>query len=649
MISIRKSLSSKLSLGIVLLAVPIFVISLGLLFLQSRYIVRKEALGRAKSVLNTTTQRLNRHVNAVETATNANSWLALKNLHPDSLLEISHRLVTRNSHVDGCSISLEPYIFPQYGRHFSVYTVRGEDSITAVVEDEYEYFQKVWYKTPRDKGEACWVVYYDESDSLSLTIDGMVASYSKPLYRSAISSNDKKGGGAADRELVGVISTDLSLIHLSKIITSEKPFPHSYFIMIDKEGRYFIHPDSTKLFTQTIFSGMDPQLRSDIIVLGHEMIEGRIGSVNINVNGESCLVCYQPVPGTPWSLALISPDSDILKGYNQLSYILIPLLLVGLLVILILSRHAVSKTIRPLNHLLEQTQEIASGNYEVHISKSKRVDAVGQLQNSFAMMLQSLNFHMGIVRYSTEQAEQRNAELAKATQLVEEADRQKLAFIQNVTHQIRTPLNIIMGFSQVIDECGESLSEEELKSISDMMGHNSKLLSRMVLMLFDSSDTGITEELSNNSLKEDVSCNEAARESISYTNVHFPSLSVHFKTCLPDSFCIRAHRVYLIRSLRELLYNAAKYSDGKHISLQVDQTETAVRFVFEDKGPGMPEEYGDKIFKLFSKVNDLSEGLGLGLSLVKRHITNMGGTITLDTSYHEGCRFIIEMPKTTES
>jgi signal transduction histidine kinase len=64
-----------------------------------------------------------------------------------------------------------------------------------------------------------------------------------------------------------------------------------------------------------------------------------------------------------------------------------------------------------------------------------------------------------------------------------------------------------------------------------------------------------------------------------------------------------------------------------------------------DTGKGIPETDYDHIFEPFTKVDDLSEGLGLGLPLTKSHVQKMGGTITLDTSYHDGCRFIIELPR----
>ena len=103
-----------------------------------------------------------------------------------------------------------------------------------------------------------------------------------------------------------------------------------------------------------------------------------------------------------------------------------------------------------------------------------------------------------------------------------------------------------------------------------------------------------------------------------------------------------------MRSLREILYNAAKYSDGQHVSLRISHTENTILFIFEDTGPGIAEEYLEQVFVPFSKVNDLSEGLGLGLALAKRHVENLGGTLTLDTSYHEGCRIIIELPLSTQ-
>ena len=297
-----QSLSSKLSLSILILAVPIFLTVLGLLFLQSRHLIKKEAAEQASSMLETTTQRVCRYLTTVETATNINEWLLMEHLQPDSLLAYSRRIVQLNVNVNGCSITTEPGIFPQYGRYFSAYSVRNGDSITTVREAEYEYFEKPWYKTPHMLGKACWIDPFDDFNEGTLSSPELIASYCKPLHDT-------------DGRFTGIISTDLSLRQLAETILAEHPYPHSYFFMIGEKGHYFVHPDSARLFKQTIFSGTDPRQQADHIALGHEMTAGNHGNMRVVIDGNPCLVCYQPVTGTPWSIALVCPDSDILKDY----------------------------------------------------------------------------------------------------------------------------------------------------------------------------------------------------------------------------------------------------------------------------------------------------------------------------------------------
>ena len=217
-----------------------------------------------------------------------------------------------------------------------------------------------------------------------------------------------------------------------------------------------------------------------------------------------------------------------------------------------------------------------------------------------------------------------------------------------MSHQIRTPLNIIMGFAQILHDTNTApgasmLSNDEMKSITDAMLHNAILLNRLVLMLFDSSDSGLTEEL-NSSHGDMVSCNAVAHESIGYVKRYHPDIAISLRSSVPDDFCIRTSHIYLMRSLRELLYNAAKYSDGQHVSLSVSVDDTTVRFVVEDTGKGIAEGDREQMFLFFTKVDDLSEGLGLGLPLSKRHARMLGGDLTLDTSYTAGCRIILELP-----
>lgn len=630
--TIRQSLSWKLSLGIMLMAIPIFGLALGILSELSREDIKNEATKHAASMLNTAMQRFSRYLEMAQTATDINDWQVTANLNPDSLRNLSHYIIAFNGHVDGCWISTEPEVFPEYGRLFSAYTVRKPDTIITSIDQQYDYSMETWYKKPSILGKPCWTVFSNKTDHLSHILDEVLATYSKPLYD-------------ANNRLVAVIATDLSLRRLSNDIMKETPYKDSYFIMTGEEGRFCLHPDSTKIFNETIFSGADPKKNSDIFALGYEMTTGKQGTMSVKIDGKKCLVSYQPVPGTEWSLALVCPERSILQNYNRLPLILTPLIIIGMLLILLFSIITVAHAIRPLNKLTEKIRRISAGHYDEQINISQYSDTVGRLQNTFAAMQRSLSTHVRNIQQMNEEAAKRNDELVRTSELARIADHQKAMFIQNVSHQIRTPLNIIMGFSQVLKDSKNIMPDEEAKGISDMIKQNANKLYRMVIMLYDSSVRSLNKDFR---LCEDdiVSCNEIARESIASIEEYFPDVPMNFKSEVADSLTLHTNRLYLKRILRELLFNACKYSDCKNIWLRVSENESLVRFTVEDTGPGIADEYASQLFELFSKSSDLTEGLGIGLPLTRRHVQDLGGEIRLDTDYKDGCRFIIEFSKT---
>ena len=364
--NIRQSLSHKLSFSILLLSVVIFGGSMGFQFLHSQRIIRHQAETRAESILNTTSMRLSQYLDEVETSTANFEWLILKNMHPDSLLLYSRRIVEENPNITGCSITSEPYYFKEFGRYFSAYSVRIGDSIETVREAEYEYFDKPWYKVARVQGKAVWIDAYDDFNEGTLSNPEVIVSYSKPLIN---------GEGL----FVGVVSTDLSLKQLSQAISSHKPYPDSYFILIGDDGHYLLHPDSTKLVKKSIFTDVDPLKHPDLIALGHEMMEGYQDNMEVYINGERCIACYQPQPGTNWSLAFISPESSVFDTYYKLLNILIPLIILSLIIIVLLCRQVVHHASIPLKQLVHQSKQIATGNYDEQIAHSKRSDEIGQL------------------------------------------------------------------------------------------------------------------------------------------------------------------------------------------------------------------------------------------------------------------------------
>ena len=386
---IRKSLAMMLSLDILIIVVLVFTLSLGFLYWRSRHIVRQESIEQASHVLDNTALRVKGYMVEIETATRNILWLV--NLHyndKDSLLKYTHRIVANHPNTNGCSITMEPDFYPGDDYGFSAYSVRLEeystpekDSVSTVREAEYDYYDKVWYKTPRQKRTPCWVDPFDDYNDGTLSSPDMIASYCVPLFNQ-------------HEKFIGVIATDLSLKRLTETITSEHPYEHSYFMMLGADGHYFVHPDTTKLLKQTIFTNTDPREHTDIVALGYEMTNGRTGHMEVNIDGKSHIVLYRPLEGTQWSVALVCPSNELLRGYNSLNYILLPLLIIGLLLLVMGCYRIVKHFIQPLGLLAAELRQIGHGDYEKPLPLSERTDLIGQLQNTFCLMRRRISKHI---------------------------------------------------------------------------------------------------------------------------------------------------------------------------------------------------------------------------------------------------------------
>ena len=635
---IRQSLSTRLCLNILFVVVLVFSLSLGFLYWQSRNIIHEEAIDEASHVLDNTALRVKGYMVEVETATRNILWLINLHTHDqDSLLKYTHRIVANHPNTNGCSITMEPDFYPGEEYGFSAYSVRldeystpEKDSVVTVREADYNYYDKVWYKVPRQKRTACWVDPFDDYNAGTLSNPELIASYCIPL-------SDRQG------KFIGVISTDLSLNQLTETITAEHPYENSYFMMLGADGHYFVHPDTTKLMKQTIFTGTDPREHTDIVALGYEMTNGRTGHMEVQIAGKSHIVLYRPLEGTQWSVALVCPSNELLRGYNSLNYILLPLLIIGLLLLAMGCHRIVKHFVQPLGLLAAELRQIGHGDYEKRLPPSERTDLIGQLQNSFCQMRRSISQHIHDAEQTKQETEKRTKELEQATQLARQASEMKTQFMQDMSHQIRTPLNIVHGFSQVLRDDCETIPDNEKQQIAETMYVQTNALDYMVSKLLTAS---LIESHQTISSGEVVGCNELARKALeSADSLITPAVEMRFDSRVADTLTVNANRHHLLIVLTELLFNALHFTHEGSITLRIEATEEAVRFSVEDTGPGIPADKTGFVFEKFTKLDMFTEGLGLGLFLCHRVVELMGGTLTLDPQYAGGSRFVVELPR----
>ena len=624
---IQQRLSIRLGLLIVLIITVVFSLLFDFLFYRCKYYVRQAAIERAAQLLDNTAERINGIMDETEVVTNYMAMYTPRHLHPDSLLAFTHKTVADHSFLTGFAISMEPYYFPEMGRYFSAYSLRENDTISTVREGPFEYFEKIWYKSSHIRGVPCWVDAYDDYNEGTQSSKDILTSYCCPM-------RDENG------KFIGSITASLTLKWLSEAVTQIKPFPNSSAIMIGRTGTYLVHPDTAKLFRETIFSDADPRARREIHSLGKAMIAGHSGMILTIVDGHDAYIFYRPLERTGWSIAIVCPASDVFRRYNQLLYAVWIMIGFGLLMLLLICYQTVRKAMQPLKQLSHQAQHIANGNFEEPLSESQRSDSVGRLTNSFILMQHSLASSVSDIRQVNAELEQRYEELARAYQLKTEANEQKTAFIRNMFHQIRTPLNIISGFTQVLSSSIGELSEEEIADITSRMMSSAKSINHISKIL--------TASAGHNNLTGETttfSCNALCREAAASVKLNVPDkVEIKVESNVPDTFTIHTNREALLSILDELLDNANKFTLEGCITINCSLENADIIISVSNTGAKIPVEARDHIFIPFTKLDSFTEGIGLGLTL-SRHIAHqLGGDITYDDTYDNGTRFIVKIP-----
>lgn len=388
----QQQLSTRISLWIVLFAGLIFIAALGVFFNESRKAVRLEAIEHASETLDNTVQRVNNILMQVKVATDNTDWLIKRHLDaPDSMFVYSRRILENNPNLNGCSIAFEPYFFKKKGRYFSAYSQNSGDKIETTQEgnDHYQYFSMDWYQMPKLLDRPCWTEPFTDYNPEGISSHDMIISYCKPIKEDSV--------------FIGTISVDLSLDWLAKTISAVKPYPNSYSIMIGKGGTYFVHPDTDKLFFQTIFTPTLVKKDTAVTGLGHAMQAGQEGMRQLKFDGKECYVFYKPIADTGWSVGIVCPAGDIFNGYYRLINAIIGVVFVGLLLMLMIFSGIISKQLEPLEELAYQAETIASGNLDEELEESDRTDEIGQLTNSFRHMQQSIVKQMEELKSINEQ------------------------------------------------------------------------------------------------------------------------------------------------------------------------------------------------------------------------------------------------------
>ncbi|MDR1334041.1 MAG: PAS domain-containing sensor histidine kinase [Holosporaceae bacterium] len=279
---------------------------------------------------------------------------------------------------------------------------------------------------------------------------------------------------------------------------------------------------------------------------------------------------------------------------------------------------------------------------------NRRKEIEKKLSNNAALLEKQIAERTADLEQKAKELEVSNTSLEKAKTTADEANSAKSKFLTNMSNELKTPLNAIIGYSEILEE--EALDRKDTVSADDLrkiIGSAKHLLS-LIDEILDLSkiESGKTQLFFENidlvSLIKDV-------EGITMPLIAKNENSM-FLEYQKDIGIMYSDSTKIRQCLLNLLSNAAKFTEFGKITLRISPLvkagEDFIEFSVIDTGVGIE---ADKLETLFESFNDGSSGKGLGLSITKKYVECLGGTITIDSEIGAGSKFVVRLPRTCKT
>ena len=251
---------------------------------------------------------------------------------------------------------------------------------------------------------------------------------------------------------------------------------------------------------------------------------------------------------------------------------------------------------------------------------------------------------------------QKNEQLLIANARAEEASRMKTKFIQQISHEFRTPLNVLSGFAQVLTDSDAILDENLRQDANRQIFENTNRITNLVNKMLELSDVSSRTVID---LTDLVSVEQIARDAIDASGIAVADHLAFEMQADEEASSVRitTNQRAAVRALSLLLDNARKFTapaeayghqngaDKKRAVLKVSIADAFVQFIVEDTGIGVPADQAERIFDEFVQLDEYYDGTGIGLTVARSFARRLGGDVGLDTTYTGGARFVMTLPR----
>lgn len=229
----------------------------------------------------------------------------------------------------------------------------------------------------------------------------------------------------------------------------------------------------------------------------------------------------------------------------------------------------------------------------------------------------------------------------------EVASRAKSNFLMLISHELRTPLNNVLGYSQVLED-DKNLTEVQKRMINEI-----QLSSRQLKELIDTVlDYVKLEESTGHKNKGKENISEGIENVLKNYSDAIQAKNIQIHVDIPKSVVVNLERFKLIKLVSIITSNAIKYNiDNGQIFFGLRETNKEIELIVEDTGIGIEKSDLVKIYQPFfraKEVENLIEGIGIGLTVVKKMLDEINGRITISSEYGKGTKVTLFLPKLKE-
>ncbi len=257
-------------------------------------------------------------------------------------------------------------------------------------------------------------------------------------------------------------------------------------------------------------------------------------------------------------------------------------------------------------------------------------------------------YYGGIVRDMSEETKIKD-DLVAAKNAAEDANRSKTIFLSSISHEVRTPLNAILGFAQLFEMVpGNELTPKQ----SEYLGHIRRSGEHLLALINEVLDLSQIESGNLRLSIESISAKSVLEECIAMVQplAEKNAIELTMPDVIDEQLAVKADRVRLRQALMNLLTNAVKYNRrGGSVLCAIEPSPKGggLRFVVTDTGEGVPKERWSQLFEPFNRLGreaSTIEGTGIGLAVTKTVIEAMKGEIGLSSEVGKGTQFWIDLP-----